>query len=155
LLKNEEIKAKKVLLIRESTKEVSIEEALQIAEEQGLDLVQLNDKAIPSCKIMDYSKHLFEQKKKKAFKPILREKEIQFEPNIADHDLQHKLNQSISFVEKGHKVVIKVILKGRNKDRENVGLDLISSLNGKLNTKNLKLVYKKEGSNFKGVIEKI
>jgi len=96
-----------------------IAEALKLADEQGLDLVEISPNAVPPvCRIVDYSKFLYEQKKKqkeiksKAKQTII--KDIRFGPNTDDHDFQFKLKHAISFLESGEKVRAFVHFKGRS-----------------------------------------
>lgn len=96
----------------------SVEEAIKLAEEQGLDLVEISPKADPPvCKITDYSKFKYEQKKKqkemkaKAHKTVL--KEIRFGPNTDEHDFNFKLKHAINFLEDGSKVKAYVHFVGR------------------------------------------
>jgi len=126
--------------------------AMEMAEEEGLDLVEISPKAIPPvCRIIDYSKFLFEKKKKekeikaKAKQTII--KDIRFGPNTDDHDFQFKLKHAVSFLESGEKVRAFVHFKGRSivyKDRgeilllkfaqalEDVGkVELLPKLEGK------------------------
>ena len=96
-----------------------------MAQEQGLDLVEISPKADPPvCKVIDYSKFKYEQKKKqkeikaKAHKTVL--KEIRFGPNTDDHDFNFKLNHAIKFLKEGSKVKAYVHFVGRTivfKDR--------------------------------------
>ena len=95
-----------------------INEALRLAEEIGLDLVEISPNATPPvCKIIDYSKFKYEQKKKqkeiksKAQKMVI--KEIRFGPNTDDHDFNFKLKHAINFLEGGAKVKAFVHFKGR------------------------------------------
>ena len=95
-----------------------LRDALNMAEEQELDLVEISPKANPPvCKIMDYKKFLFEQKKKqkemkaKAAKIVV--KEIRLGPNIDDHDFNFKLKHAINFLQDGAKVKVDVFFKGR------------------------------------------
>ena len=102
-----------------------IKEALAIADDQGLDLVEISPKAVPPvCKVMDYKKFLYEQKKRdkiiksKATKVIV--KEIRFGPNTDDHDFNFKLRHAQKFLEDGAKVKAYVHFRGRTivfKDR--------------------------------------
>lgn len=92
--------------------------AQSMAREQGLDLVEISPNADPPvCKIIDYSKFKYEQKKKqkeikaKAHKSVL--KEIRFGPNTDDHDFKFKLNHAIKFLEEGAKVKAYVHFVGR------------------------------------------
>ena len=89
-----------------------------MADEQELDLVEISPKANPPvCKIMDYKKFLFEQKKKqkemKAKTAKIVVKEIRLGPNIDDHDFNFKLKHAINFLQDGAKVKVDVFFKGR------------------------------------------
>jgi len=95
-----------------------IQEALDLAREQGLDLVEIAPKAIPPvCKITEYSKFKYEYKKKqkelkaKAQKIVI--KEIRFGPNTDDHDFEFKLKHAINFLNHGAKVKAFVHFVGR------------------------------------------
>ena len=104
---------------------MSIDAALKKADEAELDLVEISPNADPPvCKIIDYKKFLFEQKKKqkelksKQQKVVI--KEIRMAPNTDDHDLNFKLHQAKGFLESGAKVKAYVFFKGRSivfKDR--------------------------------------
>ena len=92
---------------------------MEIANELGLDLVEISPKAIPPvCKVMDYKKFLYEQKKRdkalksKATKVII--KEIRFGPNTDDHDYEFKKNHAQKFLEEGAKLKAYVFFKGRS-----------------------------------------
>jgi len=92
--------------------------AVKMAEEAGLDLVEISPKADPPvCKIIDYSKFKYEQKKKqkdikaKAQKTVI--KEIRFGPNTDEHDYNFKLKHAINFLEEGSKVRAYVHFRGR------------------------------------------
>lgn len=96
----------------------SLDRALQLAKDQGLDLVEISPKADPPvCKIIDYSKFKYEQKKKqkeikaKAQKTVV--KEIRFGPNTDDHDFNFKLNHAEKFLKEGAKVKAYVHFVGR------------------------------------------
>ncbi len=96
-----------------------IKKALEIADEQGLDLVEISPKANPPVtKVMDYKKFLFEQKKRekklkaKASKVVV--KEIRFGPNTDDHDYEFKKKNAIKFLEDGAKLKAFVFFKGRS-----------------------------------------
>lgn len=95
-----------------------ISEALKIAENQGLDLVEISPKAEPPvCKVIDYSKFKYDQKKKqkeikaKASKTVI--KEIRFGPNTDDHDFNFKLKHAENFLKDGAKVKAYVQFRGR------------------------------------------
>jgi translation initiation factor IF-3 len=96
-----------------------IEKALAIAEEQGLDLAEISPKADPPvCKILDYKKFLYDQKKKeKAIKSKTQKvtlKEIRFGPNTDDHDYEFKKKHAIKFLSEGNKLKAYVFFKGRS-----------------------------------------
>lgn len=95
-----------------------VRDALAIAQEQGLDLVEVSAKAVPPvCKVVDYSKFKYDQKKKqkeikaKAQKTVV--KELRFGPNTDDHDFNFKLKHAIKFLEEGAKVRAYVHFVGR------------------------------------------
>ena len=96
-----------------------VSQALGIADEQGLDLVEISPKAIPPvCKVMDYKKFLYEQKKRekvlksKASKVVI--KEIRFGPQTDDHDYQFKKKHAEKFLREGAKLKAFVFFKGRS-----------------------------------------
>lgn len=99
--------------------------ALQLANELELDLVEISPNAKPPvCKIIDYRKFLYEQKKKqkelKAKQMKVTVKEIRFGPNTDDHDFEFKLKHAKKFLEEGSKLKVYVFFKGRTivyKDR--------------------------------------
>ena len=97
---------------------MSIEEALRLAEDKGLDLVEIAAQADPPvCKIVDYQKFLYERKKKeketkaKAAKQVM--KEVRFGPNTDEHDFNFKVKHAIKFLEEGAKVKAYVHFRGR------------------------------------------
>ena len=96
-----------------------LRKALAIAEEEGLDLVEISPKADPPvCKILDYKKFLYDQKKKeKAIKAKTQKvtlKEIRFGPNTDDHDYEFKKKHAINFLKDGNKLKAYVFFKGRS-----------------------------------------
>ncbi|MTI40123.1 translation initiation factor IF-3 [Fulvivirga lutimaris] len=117
---NELITAKNVRVVGENV-EVDVypvSKAIQLAKEQNLDLVEISPKADPPvCKIIDYSKFKYEQKKKqkeikaKAQKTVI--KEIRFGPNTEEHDFNFKLKHAINFLDEGAKVKAYVHFVGR------------------------------------------
>ena len=119
---NEEITVPKVRLVGDNIPEqgiYSISEALKKADELGLDLVEITAKADPPvCKIIDYQKYLYQQKKKakemKANSTKVVIKEIRFGPNTDEHDFQFKLKHAIGFLQEGSKVKASVFFKGRS-----------------------------------------
>lgn len=93
-------------------------DALRMAEEQGLDLVEISGSAVPPvCRIIEYKKFLYDLKKKqkeiKAKAATVEMKEIRFGPNTDEHDLNFKLKHARKFLEEGHKVKAFVFFRGR------------------------------------------
>ncbi len=119
---NEEITAPNVRLVGDNIPEqgiYSFADAMKLAEELELDLVEVSAKADPPvCKIIDYQKFLYQQKRKakemkaNASKVVI--KEIRFGPNTDEHDFQFKLNHAKSFLQEGSKVKSYVFFKGRS-----------------------------------------
>jgi translation initiation factor IF-3 len=124
---NEKISAKEIRLVMESEepKVMSTYDAIKLAEEQEMDLVEISPNAVPPvCKIMDYRKFLYNQKRKqkelKAKQSKVIIKEIRFGPNTDEHDFQFKLVHAKKFLEEGSKVKAYVFFRGRTivfKDR--------------------------------------
>lgn len=93
-------------------------QALRMAEDQGLDLVEISASAIPPvCRIVDYKKFLYDLKKKqkeiKAKQSTVEVKEIRFGPNTDEHDVNFKLKHARKFLEEGHKIKAFVFFRGR------------------------------------------
>jgi translation initiation factor IF-3 len=93
-------------------------EALRLAQEQGLDLVEVNPKADPPvCKILDFGKYKYEEKKKQAQarrnQSVVEIKEIKLRPKTDDHDIAFKVKAARRFLEGGHKVKFTVRFRGR------------------------------------------
>lgn len=96
-----------------------IAKAMALADELELDLVEISDKAVPPvCKILDYQKYLYQQRKKakemknNSAKIVI--KEIRFGPNTDDHDFEFKLKHAKEFLQDGEKVKASVFFKGRS-----------------------------------------
>jgi len=92
-----------------------IRQALLEAEKAEVDLVLINDKVEPViCKLVDYQKFIYEQKRKEKNKPkSLEVKEIKLGPNTAENDLDYRSKHIIEFLEKGHKVKLTMQFRGR------------------------------------------
>ena len=124
---NQKITATEVRLVFEGKEPqvMSISSALALADQQELDLVEISPKAQPPvCKIMDYRKFMYNQKRKqkelKAKQSKIVVKEIRFGPNTDDHDFNFKLAHARKFLEEGSKVKAYVFFRGRTivfKDR--------------------------------------
>lgn len=118
---NERIKADPIRLVGDNVEQgiFDLSKALSMAKEQELDLVEISPNAQPPvCKIMDYRKFLYEQKKKakelKANQAKTDIKEIRFGPNTDEHDINFKLKHAEKFFSEGHKVRAYVFFRGRS-----------------------------------------
>lgn len=118
---NEHIRAREVRLVGDNVTAgiYSIQEARRIAEDLELDLVEISPNAEPPvCKVLDYQKYLYQQKKKakeiKAKSTKVVVKEIRFGPQTDDHDYNFKLKHAIGFLQEGAKVKAYVFFKGRS-----------------------------------------
>ena len=119
---NDEIRATQVRLVGDNIAELgvySIAQAMKMADEMELDLVEISAKADPPvCKILDYQKYLYQQKKKakemKQNSTKIVIKEIRFGPNTDEHDFQFKLKHAQEFLNEGSKVKASVFFRGRS-----------------------------------------
>lgn len=118
---NRQIRAPKVRIIGSKGEQLgilTIREALDLAREAGLDLVEVAANSEPPvCKIMDYGRYRYgvtkKEKDSRKAQHQVRIKEVKLKPNIDDNDFQTKLKQAISFIAKGNKVKITCIFRGR------------------------------------------
>lgn len=119
---NERIRAREVRLVGDNVDQPGIypiDKALRLAEQQGLDLIEISPNAEPPvCRILDYQKFLYQQKKRlkeqkqKAAKVVV--KEIRFGPQTDDHDYNFKLKHAVGFLKEGSKVKAYVFFRGRS-----------------------------------------
>lgn len=123
------IPAREVRLIDEDKKQLGIfptSEALSLARQRGLDLVEIAPQATPPvCRIMDYGKFLYELHKKaheaKKHQKMVQLKEIKFRPKISIHDFNFKMRHIKRFLDEGNKVKVTIMLRGREKSRPELG----------------------------------
>ena len=133
---NEKITASEVRVISSSGKQlgiISIREALNHAEDEGFDLVEVSpDAKPPVCKIIDYGKLKYKvQKSKKEAKKkqkTIEVKEIKIRPGIDKHDYEVKLKALSKFIADGNKVKISMRFRGREMEHQNIGLNLLKKL---------------------------
>ena len=133
---NEQITANEVRVISSSGKQlgiISIREALNHAEDEGFDLVEVSPDANPPvCKIIDYGKLKYrEQKSKKEAKKkqkTIEVKEIKMRPGIDTHDYKVKLKALSKFIGEGNKVKVSMRFRGREMEHQNLGFDLLKKL---------------------------
>jgi len=118
---NERIRVPQVRLIDENGEQVGIvptQQALQMARDKGLDLMEVAAGASPPvCKICDYGKFKYEKKKKEAQarknQVVVKVKEVQLRPNTDEHDLSYKIKNAQEFIEEGDKVKFTILFRGR------------------------------------------
>jgi translation initiation factor IF-3 len=136
---NRRIRAKEIRVVGEdgTAGVVPLDEGLKLAKEAGLDLVEISPNAKPPvCKIIDYSKFKYEQKKKqkeikaKAQKTVI--KEIRFGPNTDTHDLEFKTKHAINFLQEGNKVKAYVQFFGRSIVYKDRGRELLRTFTDNL-----------------------
>ena len=105
-------------------------EAMQMAEEAGLDLVEISPNANPPvCKIMDFGKFKYEQQKRESEarkkQKVIEVKEVKFRPNTDTHDYEVKMRNVFKFLEAGDKVKITLRFRGREMAHQNLGRELL------------------------------
>ena len=136
---NDQIRVREVRLIDAEGEQkgvVSIPDALVMAQEAGLDLVEIAPQAVPPvCKILDYGKFRFELEKKnresKKKQKLIKMKEIRMQPKIEEHDLQFKSKHVKEFLDEGNKVKVTVRFRGRelaHTERGKIVLDKVLAI---------------------------
>jgi translation initiation factor IF-3 len=126
---NEDITADQVRLISEKGEQLGIiplEEALENAQQAGLDLIEISpDTDPPVCKLVDYGKLKYEKKKKahlsKKKQHVVKLKEIRLRPRIDSHDLETKMNMGRKFLKDGCKLKVTLMFRGREMSRLDLG----------------------------------
>jgi translation initiation factor IF-3 len=134
------IRISPVRLIDEKGEQVGIietGEALRMAEERGLDLVEVSPEARPPvCKLMDYGRHKYEtarsDRAKKRNSSDSAPKEIRFRPNTGTRDLEVKVDRARKFLEEGHRVRLTVRFRGAEMRRQDVGRETLAKATGPL-----------------------
>jgi translation initiation factor IF-3 len=133
---NRTIRVREVRLIDDKGEQrgiVPTSEALKIADDAGLDLVEVSPNANPPvCRLLDYGKYKFEQEKKsresKKKQKAFRLKEIRMQPKIDRHDLQFKTKHIREFLEEGNKVKVTVRFRGRELAHKELGKDVLDRI---------------------------
>jgi translation initiation factor IF-3 len=138
---NQRIRVKEVRLIGPEGEQMGIintQDALQKAEESGLDLVEVAGQTSPPvCRIMDYSKYKYEQEKKekeaRKHQKTIHLKEIKIKPNIEEHDYQVKLHHLKRFLARGDKAKLTMIFRGREMSYLDIGKKIMNRMVADLN----------------------
>jgi translation initiation factor IF-3 len=134
------IRSAEVRLIDQDGKQVGVvplQQANDLAREKDLDLVEISPTANPPvCKIMDYGKYVFQQKKKqseaKKKQKVIVVKEVQFRPRIDEHDFEFKKNNIIRFLQHGDKVKASIRFRGREMSHMELGRAVLDRLLGEI-----------------------
>jgi len=135
---NRQIRVPEIRLIDQNGDNVGIvspDSAMQMAEEVGLDLVEISPGAAPPvCKIMDFGKYKYEQQKKaaeaKKKQKIIEIKEVKFRPNIDTHDYDVKMRSVTKFLGDGDKVKVTLRFRGREMAHQELGRELLEKIAG-------------------------
>ncbi|GGG99399.1 translation initiation factor IF-3 [Silvibacterium dinghuense] len=133
---NERIRAREVRVIDDAGEQLGIMppfEALKVARERGLDLVEVSPNAVPPvCRIQDYGKFLYEKDKSdraaRKKQKIIVIKEVKFSVTVDEHDYQTKKNQAVRFLTEGDKVKASLRFKGRQMAHRELGYAIINRL---------------------------
>ena len=133
---NEKIRAREIRVIDENGEQLGILppfEALRIARERGLDLVEVSPSAVPPvCRIQDYGRFLYEKEKSdraaKKKQKIIVVKEVKFSVTVDEHDYQTKKNQAVKFLAGGDKVKASLRFRGRQMAHRDLGYNIINRL---------------------------
>jgi translation initiation factor IF-3 len=133
---NERIRAREIRVIDDEGKQIGIlppYEALRMARERNLDLVEISPTAQPPvCRIMDYGKFLYQQEKKereaKKHQKTIVVKEVKFRINVDDHDYETKKNHVLRFLDEGDKVKATIFFRGREMTRTGLGRGILERL---------------------------
>ncbi|WP_328598904.1 translation initiation factor IF-3 [Pseudooceanicola pacificus] len=130
---NDKIRAPEIRLIGAEGENVGVvtpSRAMQLAEDAGLDLVEISPNATPPvCKIMDFGKFKYEQQKRESEarkkQKIIEVKEVKFRPNTDVHDYEVKMRNVVRFLENGDKVKVTLRFRGREMAHQNLGRELL------------------------------
>ncbi len=133
---NERIRIREVRLIDEEGQQVGVIptfQALQMARERGLDLVEVAPNAIPPvCRLMDYGKFRYEESRReresRKNQHVVELKEVRIRPKIDDHDLETKGRNAAKFLDAGDKVKLTVLFRGREMAHPDIGRGLLDQL---------------------------
>ena len=133
---NEDITADEVRVVGadgEMAGVMSVAEGVKLAEEAGLDLVEVSPNAKPPvCKVLDYGKYKYEQQKKaseaRKKQKTVDVKEVKIRPGIEDHDYQVKMRNARKFLENGDKVKVTMRFRGREMAHQDIGFNLLKRM---------------------------
>jgi translation initiation factor IF-3 len=133
---NDRIRAREVRVIGAEGEQIGVMppfEAIKLAREKNLDLVEISPTAQPPvCRIMDYGKFLYQNEKRereaKKKQKVITVKEVKFRINVDDHDYETKKNHVLRFLEEGDKVKATIFFRGREMTRQSLGRQILERL---------------------------
>jgi len=133
---NEEIRARQVRVVDEEGEQLGImspQDALREAESRSLDLVEVAPQAVPPvCRIMDYGKYRYEQKRRtreaRKNQHTVTVKEVKYRPKIDKHDMEFKNNHVREFLEQGNKVKVTIMFRGREMAHPEFGHEILQKV---------------------------
>ncbi|HCQ70761.1 MAG: translation initiation factor IF-3 [Alphaproteobacteria bacterium] len=137
---NEQIRAQEIRVIDSEGEMIgvmSVPKAIELAEEAGLDLVEISPHAKPPvCKILDFGKYKYEQQKKaseaRKKQKVTDVKEVKIRPGIEKHDYEVKMRNARRFLEGGDKVKVTMRFRGREMAHQDIGLNLLKKMQEEL-----------------------
>ena len=153
---NEEIEFSKVQVVNSDGQKIGLmptEKAIELAEEEGLDLVLVSpNPANPVCKILDYSKYKFEMNKRakesKKKQKTIEVKEVRISPNIDKHDLEVKAKNASKFIDAGNKVKVTMRFRGRELNFIDQGKEIMNNFRDLIIDAQVEKEAKMEGKNL-------
>lgn len=154
---NEEIRARELRIVGQDNEQLGImssREALALAEEQKLDLVEIAPNAKPPvARIMDYGKYRYEQQKRdkeaKKKQKVVTIKEVKLRPHIEDHDFYVKMKNVTKFLNSGNKVKVTIMFRGRELSHPEIGMAVLNRFADELkDTATVEKPAKLEGRNM-------
>jgi len=133
---NERIRAREIRVIADNGDQLGVmapHDALRLAREQGLDLVEIAATAQPPvCRIMDYGKYMYQQSKRqheaRKKQHHVTVKEVKFRPNVDEHDYEFKKNHVVRFLNDGDKVKATILFRGREITHSDIGRTILERL---------------------------
>jgi translation initiation factor IF-3 len=129
---NEQIRAREVRLVDADGGQlgvVSLQEALKVADDRGLDLVEVAANITPPvCKILDFGKYRYQISKKQTQKKTMGVKEVKVRPQITENDLGLKVRNMRRFLDEGHKAKVTMFFKGREIVRPELGMKVFDRI---------------------------
>ena len=153
---NEEIEFSKVQVVNSEGQKIGLmptEKAIELAEEEGLDLVLVSpNPSNPVCKILDYSKYKFEMNKRakesKKKQKTIEVKEVRISPNIDKHDLEVKAKNASKFIDAGNKVKVTMRFRGRELNFIDQGREIMNNFRDLIVDAQVEKEAKMEGRNL-------